>query len=61
VILRVVGTDGSAWPDLPADDATAAQPGAYSNVTGGYGLVGVGTAGFVSWTPPPEALTAAGY
>lgn len=61
IILRVVGTDSLAWPDLPESDAEAAQPGAYSNVTGGYGLVGVGTTAFVSWTPSLEALAAAGF
>lgn len=61
ILLRVVGTNSAAWPLLPDDDGRAAQPGAYSNVTGGYGLVAVGTAAFVSWTPPPEALAAAGF
>jgi hypothetical protein len=61
VEVEILGTQETAWPALPDDDAEAGQPGAYSNVTGGYGLVVAATRGTISFRPDRAAAIAAGF
>ena len=59
--VEILGTQETAWPALPDADAEAGQPGAYSNVTGGYGLVVGATRGTVIFRPDREAARTAGF
>ena len=61
VEVSVLGTNETSWPDLPEGDGPAAQPGVFSNVTGGYGLVVAASRGSASWKPAREAVIAAGF
>lgn len=61
VEVQILGTQETAWPELPDVDAEAAQPGAYSNVTGGYGLVVAATRGTIGFRPERKAAVAAGF
>ncbi|MEL6615441.1 MAG: hypothetical protein AAFQ43_06875 [Bacteroidota bacterium] len=61
VEVQILGTQETAWPTLPDADAEAAQPGAYSNVTGGYGLVVAATRGTIGFRPDRKAAVAAGF
>ncbi|MEM6327737.1 MAG: DUF4249 family protein [Bacteroidota bacterium] len=59
--VEILGTQETSWPDLPDLDAEAGQPGAYSNVTGGYGLVVAATRGSLTLRPDREAAIEAGF
>ena len=60
-VLANAFAPGSSWPEIPTDPTVAAQPGAYSNVDGGYGFVGGLTYGYAVVTPGSGPLLAAGF
>ena len=50
-----------AWVEPPEDPVLLAQPGAYTQVEGGYGFIGGATYGTMLWRPDRAVLEAAGF
>ncbi|NNF58868.1 MAG: hypothetical protein HKN04_11585 [Rhodothermaceae bacterium] len=60
VQIRLRALNG-AWVEPPEDSAVLAQPGADTNVEGGYGFVGGATYGTMLWRPDRDVMRAAGF
>jgi hypothetical protein len=63
LMTMTVDIANEAWtfPGGVFDSTALAQPGAFSNVEGGFGFVGGGYRVSTSWRPPDEAIEAAGF